>query len=373
MLLRRLQEERRYELAEMSDKFESTQNRFLQDVKNSKALLLRMEQAAGLGNRLVALVSGYVWSFLSDRALVVEWVSYDQPIVHRSKEVSTMIDLGHFLSLPVKIELNQVLNNDKLMREFAWDFKSWKHLRDDDVAAIQFHSRHGLQSLKDDRVVVLTAISYFAGLILSEGSIPKAIQGRTELLFSSISRYILSPSPDISKHVDSFYLRNFAGYKIIGVHLRTVKYMTEQEQHTALRCAEFLSHGDASKIFVASDAQSGIELARRVLGKEVLVLESVEPGRQGKRALLDGWKNVLLLSKVDALVATSRSSYAILASGMGGGLASGRPFYDVYDNTCIKVICPFPVIQRDHPLAAIQRDYNKTCLSPHLRLKFNRE
>mmetsp|Transcript_40069 Transcript_40069/g.125946 ORF Transcript_40069/g.125946 Transcript_40069/m.125946 type:complete len:349 (-) Transcript_40069:22-1068(-) len=348
MLLRRLQEERRYELAEMSDKFESTQNRFLQDVKNSKALLLRMEQAAGLGNRLVALVSGYVWSFLSDRALVVEWVSYDQPIVHRSKEVSTMIDLGHFLSLPVKIELNQVLNNDKLMREFAWDFKSWKHLRDDDVAAIQFHSRHGLQSLKDDRVVVLTAISYFAGLILSEGSIPKAIQGRTELLFSSISRYILSPSPDISKHVDSFYLRNFAGYKIIGVHLRTVKYMTEQEQHTALRCAEFLSHGDASKIFVASDAQ-------------------------GKRALLDGWKNVLLLSKVDALVATSRSSYAILASGMGGGLASGRPFYDVYDNTCIKVICPFPVIQRDHPLAAIQRDYNKTCLSPHLRLKFNRE
>ncbi|EKX39511.1 hypothetical protein GUITHDRAFT_143494 [Guillardia theta CCMP2712] len=305
MLLRRLQEERRYELAEMSDKFESTQNRFLQDVKNSKALLLRMEQAAGLGNRLVALVSGYVWSFLSDRALVVEWVSYDQPIVHRSKEVSTMIDLGHFLSLPVKIELNQ------LMREFAWDFKSWKHLRDDDVAAIQFHSRHGLQSLKDDRR------SHF-----------------------------------------SFYLRNFAGYKIIGVHLRTVKYMTEQEQHTALRCAEFLSHGDASKIFVASDAQSGIELARRVLGKEVLVLESVEPGRQGK---------------VDALVATSRSSYAILASGMGGGLASGRPFYDVYDNTCIKVICPFPVIQRDHPLAAIQRDYNKTCLSPHLRLKFNRE
>ena len=96
------------------------------------------------------------------------------------------------------------------MREFAWDFKSWKHLRDDDVAvsgrqlissscggsrllllqAIQFHSRHGLQSLKEDRVVVLTgpeptenlgsltsceAISYFAALILSEGSIPYVV------------------------------------------------------------------------------------------------------------------------------------------------------------------------------------------------------
>ena len=127
-LLRRLQEERRYELVEMSEKFESTQNRFLGDVKNSKALFLRMEQAAGLGNRLVALVSGYVWSFLSDRALVVEWVSYDQPIVHRSKEVSTMIDLVHFLSLPVKIELNQVLNNDKAWRvcslsPFAFTFQ----------------------------------------------------------------------------------------------------------------------------------------------------------------------------------------------------------------------------------------------------------
>eukprot|EP00960_Hanusia_phi_P041827 755167-Hanusia_phi.AAC.1 len=110
-------------------------------------------------------------------------------------------------------------------------------------------------------------------------------------------------------------------------------------------------------------SQSGIQLARRVLGDGLLLYESVEPGRQGKSALLDGWKNMLLLSEMpffpllvmtgsvagraDALVATSRSSYALLASGMGGGLMfqSGRPFYDVYADTCIKVTCALPVTQ----------------------------
>eukprot|EP00960_Hanusia_phi_P041828 755167-Hanusia_phi.AAC.2 len=115
-LLRRMQEERSPEMSELAMKFESTQNRFLRDVKNTKVLFLRMEQAAGLGNRLVALVSGFIWSLISDRALLVEWVSYDQPMVHRSKEVSTMIDLAHFLSLPAKLEVHQVLKNDKAMR-----------------------------------------------------------------------------------------------------------------------------------------------------------------------------------------------------------------------------------------------------------------
>ena len=61
----------------------------------------------------------------------------------------------------------------------------------------------------------------------------------------------------ISPFANRFYLENFAGRRIIGVHLRTVEYMTPTEVQAALRCALFLSGGDSSAIFVASDTEVG--------------------------------------------------------------------------------------------------------------------
>jgi len=45
----------------------------------------------------------------------------------------------------------------------------------------------------------------------------------------------------------------------------------------------------------------------------------------------------IFISKAEALVATSRSSYALLAAGLGGSSAESRPFYDVYGSSCVKV------------------------------------
>ncbi|MGB1600206.1 MAG: hypothetical protein ACPIOQ_46090 [Promethearchaeia archaeon] len=151
-----------------------------------------------------------------------------------------------------------------------------------------------------------------------------------------------------------------AGRNVVAVHLRTIEYMTMHEQRTALRFAHFLAQGSAASVFVASDTAAGMQLAEAELGARFLRLQTLE-----------GWANMLLLSRAHAIVGTSRSSYALLAAGLAGTSADSRPFYDVYGSECVKVVCTMPVIQRDHPLAkaGLLPAYNATCLSPSLRVR----
>lgn len=112
-----------------------------------------------------------------------------------------------------------------------------------------------------------------------------------------------------------------------------------------------------------------------MLGEGHLRFATVGPGREGSQALFDGWANVLLLSKADAIVGTSRSSFALLAAGLNGGGSEGeggggRPLYDVFGDECIAVSCHLPVLQRDHPAAKLLPRFNETCLrgSPRVRI-----
>ena len=61
------------------------------------------------------------------------------------------------------------------------------------------------------------------------------------------------------------------------------------------------------------------------------------------------------MSRSDAIVAKSRSSFALLAAGMSGAGASGRPFYEVGEGgSCARANCSmFPMIQKDHPTAGL--------------------
>jgi hypothetical protein len=140
--------------------------------------------------------------------------------------------------------------------------------------------------------------------------------------FPTAAHYLLAPSPSVRGVVAQFYLQHMAGRRIVGVHLRTVEYMTlrEQEfphppsmfphktsrtsqlalgracakiavrksageqlwrchcksmthahdsslhqaQEIALRCASFLAPGGASSVLVASDTSAGMQLASKV-------------------------------------------------------------------------------------------------------------
>ena len=48
--------------------------------------------------------------------------------------------------------------------------------------------------------------------------------------FPTAAHYLLAPSPSVHRAVAQFYLKHMAGRRIVGVHLRTVEYMTLREQ-----------------------------------------------------------------------------------------------------------------------------------------------
>ena len=64
-----------------------TQRVALSDPAHARFIYIRMNPAAGLGNRIVALVSGVLFAAATGRGFLVDWESYNQPREHRSKEV----------------------------------------------------------------------------------------------------------------------------------------------------------------------------------------------------------------------------------------------------------------------------------------------
>ena len=373
--------ERPAEVGEALARIVATQRAALGDMQRARFLFLRMNAAAGLGNRLVAMVSGLMLAAATERALLIEWEEYSAPRVHRSKEVSTMVPMDVFFQLPFSCDAAAVLGTVELQRVFGWDYQYWRNMNDEDPADMKVLLSDGIRSAFQERVVTISAISYFGDLLLANPAAESGGGGGSVLAglkvgrrpFMHTARFLLRPSEAVQDAVDSFYLEHMAGRNVVAVHLRTIEYMTMHEQRTALRFAHFLAQGSAASVFVASDTAAGMQLAEAQLGAAFLRLQAVEPGRAGKQALVEGWANMLLLSRAQAIVGTSRSSYALLAAGLAGTSADSRPFYDVYGSECVKVVCTMPVIQRDHPLAkaGLLPAYNVTCLSPSLRVRMH--
>ena len=108
---------------------EKTQLMALADLPRARFIYIRMNPAAGLGNRLVAMVSGLMLAAATDRGFLVDWESYDEPRTHRSKEVSTMDPLEHFFSVPFPCDVSVLLATPESQRAFGWDYQHWRQVR----------------------------------------------------------------------------------------------------------------------------------------------------------------------------------------------------------------------------------------------------
>ena len=97
--------------------FSRRQKHAIGNLGSERFLFLHMNPAAGLGNRFVALVSGFYLSLVSRRALIVDWEAYDDQRTHRSKEISTMSPLDHFIDIPFPCDASAVLNTTEVRPE----------------------------------------------------------------------------------------------------------------------------------------------------------------------------------------------------------------------------------------------------------------
>ncbi|MGB1600207.1 MAG: hypothetical protein ACPIOQ_46095, partial [Promethearchaeia archaeon] len=135
------------------------------------------QKIGDLGNRLVAMVSGLMLAAATERALLIEWEEYSTPRVHRSKEVSTMVPMDVFFQLPFSCDAAAVLGTVELQRVFGWDYQYWRNLNDEDPADMKVLLSDGIRSAFQERVVTVSAISYFGDLLLAN---PAAERGGAE-------------------------------------------------------------------------------------------------------------------------------------------------------------------------------------------------
>ena len=109
-------------------KVEATQREVLADLARSRVVFLRINPVAGLGNRLVAMVSALFVAAATERGLLVDWEAYDEPRTHRSKEVSTMASMQHFFDLPFDCDAAALLSTPEAQRKFGWDYPEWRQV-----------------------------------------------------------------------------------------------------------------------------------------------------------------------------------------------------------------------------------------------------
>ena len=107
---------------------EQAQRAALEDPPRGRFVFVRMNPAAGLGNRLVAMVSALLLAAATERGLLVDWESYSEPRTHRSLEVSTMAPLEHFFDLPFACDASALLGTPQAQRAFGWDYQQWRQV-----------------------------------------------------------------------------------------------------------------------------------------------------------------------------------------------------------------------------------------------------
>ena len=169
---------------------DQTQRSVLVDPPRGRFVFVRMNPAAGLGNRLVAMVSALLLAAATDRGFLVDWEAYSDPRTHRSREISTMAQLEHFFDLPFVCDASALLGTPQSQNAFGWDYQQWRQLHDENVDDMRVLHTHDVHSALPQRVVVISAISYFGQLLLAN---PSAAHRLAPLRHASISRPLLSP------------------------------------------------------------------------------------------------------------------------------------------------------------------------------------
>ena len=87
------------EVSAAAAEMEKTQHAALADLTRERFVYVRMNPAAGLGNRLVAMVSGLLLARATERGFLLDWQEYKEPLTHRSKEVSSFLTRIHTSNL----------------------------------------------------------------------------------------------------------------------------------------------------------------------------------------------------------------------------------------------------------------------------------
>mmetsp|Transcript_13744 Transcript_13744/g.20753 ORF Transcript_13744/g.20753 Transcript_13744/m.20753 type:complete len:652 (-) Transcript_13744:128-2083(-) len=276
---------------------------------------------SGFGNRQMVIVAAFLYALLSQRVLLVDWLSHETQAlgdVHDLYESPSGLKLSYSQARRLWPEWGGWGNASMLVFDNTHYYTTeWSV---EELACRNFTEEHSEDSLvyliTDQYVASFMSINPFYETIVAQ-------LGDGGSLFKNLFSILLRPVKPIRKIVEDFVDKNFYGYYVIGMQVRygVGQFYLKEDQDEFWRCA--LSMGRQLPIstqkklryFIASDSQQIIHEAKRALGNKLIYYETV---RGNDAAGQDAWYGAavdnFLLSECDDIIVTSTSTFGYVAA-----------------------------------------------------------
>ena len=311
---------------------------------------LLVKGRGGLGNRVLALLSGILYARLSGRTLVVDW---SDPVY---SDDGTNVFHGLFLcrscdpaeEVPETVSVTPVIWRGRLELSVR-ELKSMLSLRSDGVALLDITSIDLARIDYPEAIAVLWGFTANVGALrpYCRGELAPLRHASTTTILRELLRAELEPARTIRERVDRFRRQRFAGGATIGVHVR---YTDRKVRLPAIlrRVDRILSADAKTQIFLATDSAKVRDLFFARYPDVVTAPHAYAPASRGLHAPTGGagrldrgveaLVDLYLLAECDGFVGDTTSSFARVASLLSNAPASRR--FDVRPPRIAKLCSP---------------------------------
>lgn len=303
------------------------------DGRASKVVVIKTSNEAGLGNRLQAMTSAFLFAIVTKRLLLVDWAENMNAINLPSNEQSGMPPLEALFVPPYKWSVR-----DEHIGNVKRALASANRAR----ANLNGHSHRGGDNKggQYEEFLCRNVTLWFEGADVVEiegydwwGPTLANNQNHFAAVFSSFGpnsfpglfNGLLRPSVDVQRILDEQRLE-LSNYYVIGVQMRVVGLrLSKQAEEHVWRTMLFLkSRAETFQtkqvvFYVCADSKDVWDRTVAMFGKDIMFSASISAGRVGrvtKENLQYGVVDLFILGECDDIILSPESTY--------GGVAAGR-------------------------------------------------
>lgn len=293
--------------------YEIFQANAIQNIETSKFLVYTTNPYAGLGNRMIGLLSAFMLAFVTDRAFIVCWDHSNEIKKHPSQEKFIMLKFSElFDEVPIDIACRNDLKFDLV-------------LSDDELFTLQTVRFFDFNKQFPQRVIQVRFILDIRELILQNPLYRNDLISRFgERVTNEFSTYIFRPSDSVARVI--FEVRSErARENVLGVHIRRPpletsidrsKWTTRREIETFKKCAKanFADH----TIFLATDSSSVRQEFDTIFSGSLhtSAADMMDEVRSTRAGILSAVADIFLLGGAHSLMMFGRSSFSQTASSL---------------------------------------------------------
>ena len=293
-----------------------------------------MELDAGLGNRIQAVLSGFLLAMVTRRVFLIDWAVNTKAATLPSSELSSMPHWNALFMQPYPFLTHHTAFGGNVRRallspsrtEFDLNGHANRYIDDGGGAYQSLLCENLIQQFESIDTVQVNGYDWFAPTLAANPHHFMSIFasfGHINM-FPSLFSHLFRPTLDVLK-VAGRYRPKFERFYVIGVQIRSIlRFPKENERWIWRTMLHLQAQAEAVQdkpvmFYVCSDTLPPWNRLQRVFGKERLMSASIQDGfigRSNQKDVMYGVVDMLLLGECDDIILSPESTF--------GGVAAAR-------------------------------------------------